>query len=361
MSLLHEGQVLRDTWEVERLLGEGAFAEVYRVRHRFLGRQAMKVFKAVGMSAAAVERLLSEAHLLSRLGHPNIVRVFDANTVQLGCGLCGFFTMEYVPGGSLEQFWRSRGGLLPVPTAVDLVCQVCSGLAAAHGATPPIIHRDIKPANILVEEAATGPRVRLSDFGLARHVNPLTLLASARGTVAYLPPEALRDWQAISRAGDVWAVGCTLYLLLTGHFPYPESLAPTTAGRVERALLVPPGRLNALVDADLEAIVTRTLAVRPEQRHPDAQALLDELTCWKARGGMPSPARAPVPSSPSAPPPAPAEEEARRLVREALALARQAGQLGRAADLLEAACRKHTPLREEYEDQLKLWRRGILM
>ena len=74
MALLKNEQKIRGTYEVERLLGEGAFAEVYRVRHRFLGRQAMKVFKQVDMTLEEIEELLAEAILLSRIGHPNIVR-----------------------------------------------------------------------------------------------------------------------------------------------------------------------------------------------------------------------------------------------------------------------------------------------
>src|SRR3984893_13395250 len=106
MRLLEDGQTIRETYEVERYLGEGAFAEVYRVRHRFLGRQAMKVFKMTGMSLQETEAMLDEAIFLSRLGHPNIVRVFDADTIETPRGVCGFFTMEYVAGGSLQQFWR---------------------------------------------------------------------------------------------------------------------------------------------------------------------------------------------------------------------------------------------------------------
>src|SRR5437879_5764155 len=98
MGLLKEGQLIRDTYEVERLLGGGAFGEVYRVRHRFLGRQAMKVLKQSGLEQ--IQQLLAEAILLSRLAHPNIVRVFDANTTETTQGLCGFFTMEYVAGGN---------------------------------------------------------------------------------------------------------------------------------------------------------------------------------------------------------------------------------------------------------------------
>jgi len=99
MALLEDGQTIRDTYEVERFLGEGAFAEVFRVKHRFLGRQAMKVFKRVGMTVPEIEDILGEAIMLSRIGHPNIVRVFDANVLDTEKGLCGYFTMENVPGG----------------------------------------------------------------------------------------------------------------------------------------------------------------------------------------------------------------------------------------------------------------------
>jgi serine/threonine-protein kinase len=97
MPLLQEGQVIRDTYEVERYLGEGAFAEVYRVKHRFLGRQAMKVFKRAGMTVEQIDEMLSEAIMLSRIGHPNIVRVFDANVLA-------------APLASAVISARSRGG-----------------------------------------------------------------------------------------------------------------------------------------------------------------------------------------------------------------------------------------------------------
>ena len=129
MSLLEEGQTIRETYEVERFLGQGAFAEVYRVKHRFLGRQAMKIFKRAGMTIAEIEEMLGEAIMLSRIGHPNIVRVFDANVIETPRGLCGFFTMENVPGGSLEKFWHSySNNSVPVETTVDLIKQVCRGI-----------------------------------------------------------------------------------------------------------------------------------------------------------------------------------------------------------------------------------------
>jgi serine/threonine protein kinase len=227
MRLLEDGQMIRDRYEVERFLGEGAFAEVYRVKHRFLGRQAMKVFKRVGMNLDEIQDMLGEAILLTHLKHPNIISVSDANIFETPNGTCGYFTMEHVPGGSLDKFWRSHGGqFVPVETAIDLVKQVCRGITQAHREKPPIIHRDIKPQNILVGYEADGLRARVSDFGLAKKVNPLTLLATAAGTLAFKPPEAFAERKGDSCAADVWAIGATLYLLLTDR-PSPSSRSKT--------------------------------------------------------------------------------------------------------------------------------------
>ena len=366
MSLLQEGQVIRGTYEVDRMLGEGAFAQVYRVKHRFLGRQAMKVFKMIGITVKETEEMLSEATLLSRIGHPNIIRVFDANTTETSGGVCGFFTMEYIAGGNLEQFWRSHGSrFVAVETAVDILCQVCRGLSIAHSEQPPIIHRDVKPQNILVGFEVEGLRIRLSDFGLARQVNPLTLLASARGTRSFKGPEAFLDPQADSCAGDVWALGSTLYLLLTDRLPFVDSgdfdsLDPT---RFERPL-IPPSRLNIQVDPVLDQIVFRAVAIKPEERYPSAVGMLADLEKWEP------PTAAGVGSKDSVPDMSksalgmhspPKTEEARKIAAAALALSKQFGKLSEATDMMEQALNSSPELREEYEYKLRLWRRGIVM
>ena len=202
------------------MLGEGAFAEVYRVRHRFLGRQAMKVFKAAGATPADIERDVEEALVLSRVRHPNIVEVYDANVFAAADGSHGYFTMTYMPGGTLERYWRSfRSEFMPVSEAVEVLKQACRGLAVAHESTPSIVHRDIKPQNILVGFGPEGIHVRVSDFGLAKAVNPLTLLVSARGTLGFKPPESLENLD--SCAADIWSLGTVLYLLLTDQMPVP--------------------------------------------------------------------------------------------------------------------------------------------
>lgn len=365
MPLLEDGQAVRGTYEVDRFLGEGAFAEVYRVRHRFLGRQAMKVFKATGMTVAEIEEMLGEAKLLSQIGHPNIIRVFDADILETPVGPCGYFTMEYLPGGSLHRYWRSYAEqLMPVKEAVDLTKQVCTGLAVAHTEDPPIVHRDIKPQNLLIGYDAAGMRVRVSDFGLAKRVNPLTLLASSRGTLSFKSPECFEDMD--SCAADVWAIGTTLYLLLTDTLPFPhlDERDLAAADRFMRPFR-PASVYNVEVDPVLDAVLARCLAKGPADRYPSAHALLEELSRWRpgagrdatvtaSNAGKSSKVTLGTPSPMDSTPPETA-------AREALELAKDPRQLMAAADLLEGALTRDPALRDRYESRLKLWRRGLAM
>jgi serine/threonine protein kinase len=366
MRLLNDGQIIRDTYEVERYLGEGAFAEVYRVRHRFLGRQAMKVFKRVGISLDDIDEMLGEAILLSRIGHPNIVRVFDANVIDSKQGVLGYFTMENVPGGSLEKFWHSHGAsLVPIETTVDLMKQVCRGIAQAHRENPPIVHRDIKPQNILVGYEPDGLRARVSDFGLAKAVNPLTLLASAAGTLSFKPPEVFAQRSSDSSAGDVWAIGTTLYLLLTDKlpFPLPADAAWDAQDFFDQSFL-PPSEINPDANKALDEIVQRALEKRAEDRYPTAESLLDALERWKPTksessnsiGFLSSEASKAVLGAKQQ-----ATDESADLLVERAFNARLAGRLADAADLMEEAFIKSQELRSKHAHQVKLWRRGICM
>jgi eukaryotic-like serine/threonine-protein kinase len=365
MRLLRVGQKIHDTYEVERWLGEGAFAEVYRVRHRYLGRQAMKVFRGAGMTEPEITSVLHEAIVLSKLGHPNVVHVFDANVLDTANGPCGFFTMEFVAGGDLERFWLSHGPrFVPIETTVQVLTQVCRGLSLAHAESPPIVHRDIKPQNILVGYDASGLRVRVSDFGLAKRVHPLSLMASARGTATFKAPETFADPSSDSCAGDVWAIGVMGYLLLTDNLPY-EGLTELDLikGRVFHRPVLPPSKLNVDVDAELERIVLKALAVAPADRYPTAMALLDDLEGWAPppTGEAPAPAPAPAQKGPVSPRMSPLDRSrADAMVEEALRLGRQAAVLAEAADLMEEAFNKAPGLRERYASLVRLWRNGVV-
>ena len=366
MRLLEDGQTIRDTYEVERFLGEGAFAEVYRVKHRFLGRQAMKVFKRVGMGVDEIQEMLGEAVLLSQINHPNIVRVFNADVLDTPRGTCGFFTMENIAGGSLDKFWRSHGTkIVPVEPAVDLVKQVCRGIALAHREKPPIIHRDIKHQNILVGYEADGLRARVSDFGLAKKVNPLTLLATAAGTLAFKPPEAFAERKGDSCAADVWAIGATLYLLLTDLLPFaiPADVNWQSKNLFDKPV-TPPSEINPDVNRALDSIVLKTLEKKAGDRYPTAKELLTALDSWKP--GTPEVSSKAKTLSTEASKtvlgvPTPANESQADELSQKAFQARKAGRLAEAADLMEEAFNKSPELRQQYAHQVKLWRCGISM
>jgi serine/threonine-protein kinase len=364
MRLLADGQHFAD-YEVERFLGEGAFAEVYRVRHKVLGRQAMKVFKRTG-TAEEIDAMLGEAIMLTQIGHPNLIRVFNASTVSTPHGQSGYFTMEYVAGGNLQSFWVSHRELfVPVDDSVRILHQVSEGLAVAHVAQPAIIHRDITPQNILVGYDTDGLRAKLSDFGLAKRINPMTMLASTKGTLAFKSPESLLNRQGDSRAGDVWALGTIAYLLLTDTLPYEDRGPTAYFGTHRRIPPRPPHEFNIEVDEDLDRIVLRALDPDPAKRTPDAGALAVELGRWRAGRGREQAKQAvnlQLQTSKSVlGNPSPADEdEAERRAEQAITLARQATTLTEAADLMEEAFNKSPRLRAAHEHRLRLWRKGVL-
>ncbi len=362
MRILKEGDVIRETYEVERLLGEGAFAEVYRVRHRFMGRQAMKVFKAAGATLKETEANIAEAILLSHMKHPNIVEVFDANVLKAERNVFGYFTMTYVAGGTLERYWRSFGAnFMPVAQVVEIARQLCRGLAVAHASSPPIVHRDIKPQNILVGYSGDGLQVRLSDFGLAKAVNPLTLLVSAKGTLGFKPPESLDNQD--SPAADIWAIGTTLYLLLTDQMPFPL-LGDRDVADANRFLrpVRPPSIYNIAVDAGLESILFRCLAADAADRYPNAVELLSDLERWNPAAAAAGASRSSFAAKSSAitPPARDSQADAQKLASEALQAAGDPAKLALAADMMEEAMGKDMAIRDRYECHVRLWRKGIM-
>ena len=317
------------------------------------------------MDVRDVEERLGEAVLLSRIGHPNIIKVFDANIVRMGEALLGYFTMEYVPGGTLNQYQNSYPNrILPTVEAVEIIKQVCAGLAVAHSESPPVIHRDIKPANILIGYDAGGLRAKVSDFGLAKKVNPLTLLASARGTLGFKPPEAFNNMD--SCAADIWAIGTTLYLLLADALPHP-ALENRDIWESSQFLkkLRPASFYNVQVDEELDKIIFRCLATNPSERYDNANSLLEELAKWQTeilnRKGKADVASSHLAKSATDTKRTSDEEQLRKTAQEAIRLSRQPGKLLIAADMLEEVVSKNQALRDRYASQLKLWRMGVIM
>jgi len=255
-------------------LGEGAQATVWLAHDPRLDRDvALKVLRP-GSEPASLDEWLHEARAVSRLTHPFIVPVFEADRQD------GQFYMvfEYVPGGTLVEKLR-REQRLPARAAVELCMDVLDGLQAAHAAG--VVHRDLKPSNILIDPKG---RARVMDFGIAARLDAANRSSSSRserivGTPGYLSPEAARGL-APSAQMDVFAAAVMLVEMLAGErLNYDPDPWRAVQRVIDEELLVPRG-LAADVDDALRAIAQRGLARDPAQRWPSAQAMHDALAEW---------------------------------------------------------------------------------
>ncbi|MDY0747150.1 HDOD domain-containing protein [Paucibacter sp. R3-3] len=256
-------------------LGQGAQATVWLAHDPRLDREvAVKVLRS-GADPLTVDEWLHEARAVSRLTHPNIVPVFEADAQ----GGQSYMVFEYVPGGTLAE--RLRGGrALPARDAVELMLQVLDGLQAAHDSG--VVHRDLKPTNVLLD--AQG-RARVMDFGIAARVAKAGEAPASGepepivGTPSYLSPEAARG-EAPSPLMDVFAAALLLAEMLSGRRLNQDADPWRSVHRVVEQDLTLPSGLAADVDDALRAIVQRGLARDGSQRWPSARAFRDALAAW---------------------------------------------------------------------------------
>src|SRR5436190_12503119 len=273
---------LADRYELVEKVGEGGMSVVWRARDTRLERDvAVKLLRSfVAAEADQRRRFAREARTLAALSNDHIVRVFD----YAEAGDDAFLVMEFVEGRNLAERTFDR---LPLPwsEAVSYARPVCHALAYAHA--KGVVHRDLTPANILIE-AETG-RVVTTDFGLARiarSAGSLTTIGLLAGTPEYWSPE-LALGRETDRPADMYAVGCIIYLLLSGHLPFEgeDRLAlglrrahedpPSLGERVPRV----PDSAVVLVDA----LLSRDPSRRPDAR-TTASAIAEAAAGRKPRG-----------------------------------------------------------------------------
>lgn len=270
-------------YELLAPLAEGGMAAVWLGRARGeLGFERLVAIKTIRADHSVNDRyramFLDELRLAAAIRHPNVVDMLDV-------GIAGdrmYLVMEYVEGDSLSAFLRElgeSGERVPLPVALRFAMQLCAGLHAAHelrgsdGKPLGVVHRDVSPQNALVD--AYG-RLKLIDFGIAKasqRLAPATEAGSIRGKVSYMSPEQARS-EELDRRTDVWAIGVTLYLMVTGRLPIR---APNTLAMVGR---LASGQLDIEwhdVPFQLLPIVRRCLAPNREDRFATAAELEREL------------------------------------------------------------------------------------
>ena len=277
------GSVLAGKFRVERELGRGAMGVVLLATDQLLGRKvALKLLEpSLAHDETARARLLREANVASRLTGRHVARVLEAGLLEDGAPYVAF---EHLEGETLEAV-VDRHERLPVPVAVGFVLEALDGLQEAHDLG--LVHRDLKPANLFLARTKDGPAiVKVLDFGLARAEDSarLTATGDTLGSPAYMAPEQLRAGETVGPAADVWALGVTLFELLTGELPFAGDSVPAIAHKILRA---PPTALAAVRDgvpAEIEQVITRCLCKAPAERFADAREMRIALEAASPHG-----------------------------------------------------------------------------
>jgi hypothetical protein len=246
---------------IEAVAGRGGMGVVYRATELSLGRPVALKLLAPDRAGDREfrERFQRESRMAAAIDHPNVIPVYAAGEHDGSL----YLVMRYVGGTDLHALLRECGALAP-ERAAELVAQVAAGLDAAHAAG--LVHRDVKPANVLL----AGDHAYLSDFGLTRLAGSDTSLTDSGqwiGTVEYCSPEQLRGERTDARA-DVYSLGCVLFAALTGRPPFANGTVPATM--LAHLHDPPPLPSEHGAPRELDRVIARTLAKRPEHRYLSA-------------------------------------------------------------------------------------------
>lgn len=273
-------------FEPIEMLGSGGMGRVFKVRHQLLGQiQAVKLLHGYRVDEKqAVARFKNEMRAIGALKHPNIV---SAQHAEIADGV-PYLVMDYVQGQTLSQIlqsYRQQVAMFPIPEACEYIRQAAVGLQYAHDRG--IVHRDIKPGNIMVDEQG---QAKILDLGLARiiddnsgHAGDLTTEEQILGTPNYMAPEQLTSSRSVDARADVYALGATLYQLLTGEVVYPTNEEATFFEKASLISDAPVPDIRALrpdIPAELGNVITQCLQKSADDRVISAGELAERLASW---------------------------------------------------------------------------------
>jgi serine/threonine-protein kinase len=269
------GTVLREKWHLDQLLGLGGMAAVYAATHRNGKRAAIKILHPEAALIPDVRaRFLREGYLANKVGHAGAVSILDDDVDENGIV---YLVMELLEGETLEERWR-REERLPWAEALVIADRILDVLIAAH--EKEIVHRDLKPGNVFIDNAGS---VKILDFGIAR----LGTLQPSKddtgphvslGTPGFMPPEQARGRSnEIDRQSDLWALGATLFAVLTNRHVHE---ADTVNEQLLKAMTEHPLAISTVLPelpAPVAALIDRALKYDKRERWPDAKAMQDAV------------------------------------------------------------------------------------
>lgn len=269
------GQLLNNKWQIQSILGSGGMATVFSAVHRNKKRAAIKMLHPeLSLNSNIRERFLREGYVANSIDHPGVVRVDDDDVAEDGAA---YIVMELLKGEPVDARAGRLGGTLPLEEVGVITDQLLSVLTAAHAAG--VVHRDLKPENLFL---TTEGQLKVLDFGIARlrevSGRASTSIGSFMGTPSFMSPEQARGrWDEVGERSDIWAVGATMYALLTG-FPVHdaetinEQLVLAATVEAPSIRLKRPDLPNSVI-----GLIDRALARKQEERWQTAASMQEAL------------------------------------------------------------------------------------
>ena len=265
-------------------IGEGGMGDVFEAEQKYLKRKvAVKFIRRSKISPEALDRFQNEMEIVGRLSDPHIVTAYDAGEIN---GM-PFLVMEYLEGETVQDLIQREGKITP-KAALDITIQAAKGLATAHAAN--IVHRDVKPGNLWIDKKGA---VKILDLGLAQIHNADSDKSPEEisGTPDFMAPEQCVGSSSIDARADIYALGCTLFYLISGALPFPTEKYPTTRSKLNAHLLTPLPRLKDVVPKlfskyerqSWQTVLDVMTAKSPENRYSSVQEAIDALTDLKNR------------------------------------------------------------------------------
>lgn len=245
-----------------RKLGEGGMGAVYQAEHVETGKPAaVKVMsQSLTNNPAFLHRFRREQEVMAKLDHPNVLRWYAAGESDG----TQYLVMELVDGGTLHS-WRKKLGSFSVGDALHVVIRTAYGLMHAHN--HQLVHRDVKPDNVLLTRDG---EIKVADLGLAKAVHDevsVTRTGTGAGTPLYMGPEQFRDAKNVDHRTDIYALGCMLYVFLTGQQPFAGETYVEMFKAKMKGTFTPAGKLNPAVPPQLDRILDKMMAATPELRY----------------------------------------------------------------------------------------------
>ncbi|MEM8960732.1 MAG: HEAT repeat domain-containing protein [Acidobacteriota bacterium] len=270
---LRPGARIGGRYRFVRRIGRGGFGVVVLVEDLMVQEQVVLKFldPEIAASHNAIERFKRELRFARRVTHENIIRIYDL----LAFGDTLAISMEYFPSHALSAELH-EGWTVEVDRGVRILIGICHGLGVAHRAG--VVHRDLKPGNVLIGE---DDQVKVVDFGLAAAAvgepqdNRLTRSGLVVGTPLYMAPEQIRNRPLDGRT-DIYCLGILMYEMFAGRLPY-DGEGMEVMGQHLKGDAVPPAVVNPALPDELDAVIRKAMAVRPENRFADAETLALEL------------------------------------------------------------------------------------